>query len=70
MGVDEGFYIGMMASKGASSGTHLHYATDYDGAWYTGFARNFSILATLVPETNQGNYPALLNDTVTTCYSQ
>lgn len=68
MNVDEGFLIGPMGNRGNSTGTHLHYEVDYGGQFYHPSSRNFSILETLVPETNNGNYPPKLGDGVSTCY--
>jgi len=68
MSVDEGFLIGPMGNRGNSTGTHLHYEVDYNGVFYHPSSRNFSILETLVPETNNGNYPPKLGDGVSTCY--
>ena len=68
LNVDEGFLIGPMGNKGNSSGVHLHYEVDYNGVFYHPSLRNFSILETLVPETDNGNYPPKLGDGVTTCY--
>ena len=68
MSVDEGFLIGPMGNRGNSTGVHLHYEVDYNGVFYHPSSRNFSILETLVPETNNGNYPPELGDGVSTCY--
>jgi murein DD-endopeptidase MepM/ murein hydrolase activator NlpD len=68
MSVDEGFLIGPMGTRGNSTGVHLHYEVDYNGVFYHPSSRNFSILETLVPETNNGNYPPKLGDGVSTCY--
>jgi len=68
MNVDEGFFINIMGNRGNSSGPHLHYEAAFNGQFYSPTPRNFSILETLVPETNQGSYPPVLNDTVSTCY--
>ncbi|MBU1033376.1 M23 family metallopeptidase [Patescibacteria group bacterium] len=68
MVVDEGFLLGPMGTRGNSTGVHLHYEIDFEGQFYHPSSRNFSILETLVPETDKGNYPPVLNDGVSTCY--
>jgi murein DD-endopeptidase MepM/ murein hydrolase activator NlpD len=68
MNVEEGFLINIMGNRGSSSDPHLHYEAAYGGQSYSPIPRNFSILETLVPETDQGSYPPVLHDTVTTCY--
>ncbi len=66
--VDAGDYIDVTGNRGNSFGIHLHYETDINGRFYGPSSRNFSILETLVPETNEGNYPPPYGDTVSTCY--
>lgn len=68
MQVEEGYMIDVMGNRGFSSGPHLHYELDYMGQFYHPAQRSSSILETLVPETDQGNYPPVLGNTVTTCY--
>lgn len=68
MDVQEGYLINGVGSKGNSSGPHLHYEVDYNGVFGSSIARSFSILETLVPETDDGTYPPVNGKVVTTCY--
>jgi murein DD-endopeptidase MepM/ murein hydrolase activator NlpD len=68
MDVQAGYLINNMGNKGASSAPHLHYEVDYNGVFGSSIARSFSILETLVPETDDGTYPPVNGKVVTTCY--
>lgn len=67
-----GDFINSVGNRGNSSGYgggyHLHYEVDYNGVFGSSIARSFSILETLVPETDDGTYPPVNGKVVTTCY--
>lgn len=68
MQVEAGFMIGLMGTRGFSTGVHLHYGAAHSGVFYMQSNPGFSIIETLVPEDDSGNYPPKYGANVTTCY--
>ncbi len=68
MQVEAGFMIGLMGNKGFSDGVHLHYGAAHNGVFYMANNPGLSIIETLVPEDDGGNYPPKYGQGVTTCY--
>jgi hypothetical protein len=68
MQVEAGFMIGLMGNRGFSTGVHLHYGAAHGGVFYMPSNPGFSIIETLVPEDDGGNYPPQYGESVTTCY--
>lgn len=68
MQVEAGFLIGLMGTKGFSDGVHLHYGAAHSAVFYMANNPGLSIIETLVPEDDGGNYPPKYGQNVTTCY--
>lgn len=68
MQADAGELIGLSGNRGFSDGNHLHYGAAHGGVFSMLSDPGFSILETLVPEDNDGNYPPKEGKGVTTCY--
>jgi murein DD-endopeptidase MepM/ murein hydrolase activator NlpD len=68
MQAEAGFMIGLSGTRGFSDGNHLHYGAAHGDRFSLVSNPGVSILETLVPEDNDGNYPPVEGRGVTTCY--
>lgn len=66
--VQASFPIGLSGTRGRSSGNHLHYGAGRGNAFGLPNHPGSSIIETLVPADNKGDYPPKLGAGVTTCY--